>query len=293
MYKIEYILLKIVNFFFSVISIKTAEKAAYVLAFFISNIIRYRRKVILGNLHKVYGDELPDKPSTLLKNIYLNFTFLWFEVMQSSKINTNNFNEHFSFHGLEIVEDLLSENKGIILVTGHFGNFEWTKIVFGIKKYPLNAVVKKQHNPYIDAYMNDIRESLGGKAIYMKQALKDGIKLLRKNKILLVVGDQDAKEKGVFVDFLGIPSSTALGTAIFHLRTQSPILFIAMIRKSYAHFDVYFEKVEVPPDLKFSDEAIFQITQAHTKVLDKWIRKYPEQWFWMHKRWKSKPSSAK
>jgi KDO2-lipid IV(A) lauroyltransferase len=137
--------------------------------------------------------------------------------------------------------------------------------------------------------MTKNREYFGGRIIFVKRALKEGLNVLRNNGFLLLVTDQDARKKGVFVDFLGVASSTAVGTAVFHLRTGAPILLIAMVRRRYGYFDVFFDEVKVDPELKFSEESIIKITQAHTKVLEKWIRKYPEQWFWMHRRWKTKP----
>ena len=112
---------------------------------------------------------------------------------------------------------------------------------------------------------------------------------MRKKQLLMLVTDQDARKKGVFVDFLGIPSSTAVGTAVFTLRTKTPVIFVANVRRSYAHFDVYFEEVKINEDLQSSEESIIKITQEHTRILEKWVRRYPEQWFWMHRRWKTKP----
>jgi Kdo2-lipid IVA lauroyltransferase/acyltransferase len=269
-----------------------AEKLADFLAFLIGNVFRYRRKTILNNLHMVYGENLPANKKILLRNIYRNFTYLWFEVMHTKKITPENFNDHFIVHGFEIFEQLIQRNKGLILISGHFGNFEWTPIILGIKGYFYTAIAKRQRNPYVNKFITESREFFGGKIIFVKKALKEGLNVLRKKKLLLLVGDQDARKKGVFVDFLGIPSSTAVGTAVFHLRTGAPILFIALIRKSYAHFEVFFEEIKAPENLKYSEESIIEITQIHTRVLEKWIRKYPEQWFWMHRRWKSKPEDA-
>jgi len=292
MYKFQFFLLKILYAVFSIISIKMAEQLANILAFLIGNVFRYRRKTVLDNLYKVYGENLPNQKNIMVRDVYRNFTYLWFEVMHTKKITIENFDTHFNIHGFEVVDELLKKKNGLILVSGHFGNFEWTTILFGIKGYFYNAIAKKQRNPYVNQFMTENREYFGGRIIFTKKALKEGLNVLRNDGILLLVGDQDARKKGVFVDFLGMPSSTAVGTAVFKLRTKAPILFISMIRKSYAHFDVFFEEVKVNEDLKFGEESIIEITQAHSAVLEKWIRKYPEQWFWMHRRWKSKPDSS-
>lgn len=292
MYKIQFFLLTILYKVCSALSIKATEKLANILAFFIRDVFRYRRQTVLDNLKKVYGDNLPDKQSILLRDIYRHFTYLWFEVIHSKKISMDNIDKHFNVHGFEIIDKMLEKNKGLILFSGHFGNFEWVTILFGLKGYFYNAIAKKQRNPYVNKFITENREHSGGRIIFTKKALKEGLKALKNNQLLMLVTDQDARKKGVFVDFMGIPSSTAAGTAVFTLRTKAPLIFVAMIRKSYAHFDVFFEEVKINENLKFSQEAIIEITQVHTKVLEKWVRRYPEQWFWMHKRWKTKLKKA-
>ena len=107
-----------------------------------------------------------------------------------------------------------------------------------------------------------------------------------------MAGDQDAHEKGVFVDFFGIPSSTAVGAALFHLKTGAPIVFVAGIRKRWGKFKFYFEHVPVPDNKEINDDNIYRIIQAATSILEKYTRKYPGQYFWTHRRWKTIPTDA-
>lgn len=289
MHRLEFLLLKSLYFFFTIAPFALVEKLANVFAFILQHVVKYRRKVILENLKKVYGENLPQDEKKLVKAIYRNFTYLWFEVLQTKKIIRSNFDLHFKSHNFELLTNTLAENKGAIIMAGHLGNFEWISIYLGIKDIPFAAIAKKVKNKYIDEFMRNTRERNGCKVIYTKTALRQGLKFLRLKKVLAIAADQDARKKGIFVDFLGQPSSTALGPAIFQLKSGAPMLFIAAIRTKYAHFDVYFDKIDVRRGLLFSDESIHEITQAHVTVLEQWIRKYPEQWFWMHKRWKSKP----
>jgi len=232
---------------------------------------------------------LPQDKKTLIKAIYRNFTYLWFEVLQTKKIIRSNFDQYFNSYNFELVTNTLKKNRGAIIISGHLGNFEWISIYLGIKDIPFAAIAKRLSNRYIDEFMCNNRERNGCKVIYTKTALKEGLKFLRDKKVLAIAADQDARKKGIFVDFLGQPSSTAVGPAIFQIRSGAPMLYIAAIRTSYAHFDMHFEKIEIREDLKISNESIHEITQAHAAILDRWIKKYPEQWFWMHRRWKSKP----
>jgi Kdo2-lipid IVA lauroyltransferase/acyltransferase len=291
MHKIEYFFLKSLYTIFTFLPFIFVEQIANLFAFVLQHIIKYRHKVIVENLNKVYGENWPGDRKILVKNIYRHFTYLWFEVLQTKKITIKNFDQHFISYNFDLVAKSLSNGKGSIIMAGHLGNFEWISIYLGIKKVPFAAIAKRLKNRDVDTFMRNNRERNGCTVIYTKTALREGLRFLRSNKVLAIAADQDARKKGVFVDFLGLPSSTAVGPAIFQIRSGAPMLSIAAIRTSYAHFDVYFEEIELPENLKISDESLLKITQAHASVLEKWIRKYPEQWFWMHKRWKSKPGS--
>jgi KDO2-lipid IV(A) lauroyltransferase len=94
------------------------------------------------------------------------------------------------------------------------------------------------------------------------------------------------------VDFFGIPSATAQGAALFHLKTGTPIIFVSAIRQKWGKFDIHFERIEISEKMQLNEQSIFSITQTHIKILEKWIKKYPEQYFWTHKRWKTKPDKA-
>ena len=107
------------------------------------------------------------------QNIYRNFTYLWFEVLHTKKITHKNFDDHFVLHDLELFNKLINQKKGLIVVAGHFGNFEWTTVLFGIKGYSYNAVAKRQSNPYVNKFITDNREYSGGRIIYVKKALKE------------------------------------------------------------------------------------------------------------------------
>ena len=273
MQRLEYLLLKSLYFFFTLAPFKLVEKIANFFAFILQHVIKYRRSVILDNLKRVYGENLPRDEKRLVKDIYRHFTYLWFEVLQTRKIVRSNFDQHFTSHNFDLVTNTLAEEKGAIIMAGHLGNFEWISIYLGIKDIPFAAIAKKIKNKYVDEFMRNTRQRNGCKVIYTKTALREGLKFLRSKKVLAIAADQDARKKGIFVDFLGQPSSTAVGPAIFQIRSGAPMLSIAAIRTSYAHFDVYFEKIDINEDLKISDESIHEITQAHAAALDKWIRK--------------------
>ena len=291
MHRVEYYLVYTLFRIFQRVSFRTGRRIALGIYFLIAKVIRYRKEVILNNLHRVYGENLPAKENELLNAIYKNFVFLWMEFLQSSKMLKNPIDNHFQFYNIEILNRALRHKKGVILLSGHFGNFEWLAQVMPKMDYQVNGIAKKQSNPYVNAFVEERRTQTGLQIIYTRDAVKQSLKALKRGEIVAIVADQDARDRGVFVEFMGLPSSTPVGPAVLHLRSGAPIVLITGIRKDYGCFDVYFEEV-VPaeePNKEVNDEDIVKITQLHATALEHWVRKYPEQWFWMHKRWKTKP----
>ena len=289
MYKIEYILVKFFLTITALLPIAAGKWIALFVRFIVHHILRYRRRVILHNLRLVYGDRLPDKEHRLLKNIYKNFVFLWFEFLQNPRLNEKNINEHVRFHNPEILLKALGQNRGVVLVSGHMGNFEWLGQAVGIMGYSVSGIAKRQSNPYVNKLIEKNRKQYNVSVIYKKNAIADALKVMKENnEVIGIVADQNAYKRGVEVEFLGQPSSTAVGPAVLHLRSGAPLLFGITIRRDYGLFDCYIQKIEIPKKGKTDDQLIREITQKHAHLLEEWIYEYPEQWFWMHKRWKVK-----
>ncbi len=289
MKNIEYGLLRGLFFVFSHVSFKTGKRLALLITFLVEKILRYRRTVILKNLEKVYGENLPMPQNKLLHEIYKNFVFLWMEVLQTNRLTAENFKERLRFQNLEFFEELKKSKQGILFISGHFGNFEWLGQGIALLGFPVTAIAKRQSNAKVDAFINAMRQRNGMKIVYTKQAMRQAQNVLNKKEAVAIAFDQDARDRGVFVNFLGIPSSTAVGTAVLHLRTAAKIVLLIAVRRDYALFDVYAEEVPIPPLQGSTDEKIVAITQSFTTAFEKWVLKYPEQWFWMHRRWKTQP----
>lgn len=288
MFKMEYFIVKFLYFLFPLFSFSAMEKFANFIAFILRVFFRFRTKVVKKNLDLAYNGRYPQPYDQLLKHIYRNFVYIWFELLQGKKINAGNFDHHFKTHNIDILDDALKQNRGVVLVMGHLGSFEWTMPFFGLQGYNLTVLMKRLKNPYVNDLVVQIRERFGCKTVYTRKAPREGFKLLKKGGVLEIIGDQYAGDRGVNVQFLGQQSSTAVGAAVFQIKSQAPMVFAAMIRSRYGYFDVYFENIELAVYQNKSEESIKEVTQAHTRVLEKWIRKYPAQWYWVHKRWKKK-----
>ena len=289
MHKIEFFVVKTLLYIFSHISIRTGKWIAMAVYFITAYIVRYRKKLILQNLTRVYGKNFPLARGKLLKGIYKNFVFLWMEFLQNSRLHKEGLKNHVTFHNYKLLQEALNKKKGVVLVSGHMGNFEWLGQALGIMGHPVSGIAKRQSNPYVNELIEKNRRLVNVSVIYKKNAINDALKTMKENnEIIGVVADQNAHKKGIIVDFLGQPSSTAAGPVILHIRSGAPILFGITIRKDYGVFDCYFQEISMKPEQKPESELITEITRQHAKMLEKWIYDYPEQWFWMHHRWNKK-----
>ncbi len=287
MHFLEYLFIRLIAFLFRIMPLKLAEWAANLMAFFLEDIIRYRRTVIIKNLNLVYGAMWPKPAAQLLKEIYRNFVYLWFEVLQGARFDLPQIRERMTLHDKYVMDEALAPGRGALLLTGHFGNFEWIGDLVAGMGYDIAAVAKRQKNRRIDAYLRRLRQRYGTKIIYTGQAIKQGLGQLKNRGIVGLVADQYAGEKGVEIPFVNLPSSVFAGPAIYHLRTGAPMFYIICLRRAYARFDVHFIPVPSAEEFIVTDENIKKVTQTQSAVLEKWLLAYPEQWFWSHKRWKN------
>jgi len=262
------------------------------LSFLIRYVFRYRIETVKNNLHKAFPDLTTNECKEIEKDVYYNFSSLWIEFLQNWRVDEKFIDKYFNVYNWEAMEDAINENKGAILLTGHIGNIEWLGQFMSIKLPEIYAIGKRISNPYIHDFVEKNRTQNGAIILYTKKAFEKSLELLKNKKVLAIAGDQDARKRAIWVDFFNIPSATAQGAAIFQIETGVPIIFVAQIRTKWGHFDLHFEKIQIPDNLELNDQNIFDVTQIHTLVLEKWIKKYPGQYFWTHKRWKSIPAEA-
>jgi KDO2-lipid IV(A) lauroyltransferase len=195
--------------------------------------------------------------------------------------------------GVEGMLAAVRAGRGLILVTGHLGNWELAGAAAAARGIPLAAVSARQANRLFDAALVENRAALGIATIRRGNARREVPGALRAGRAVALVADQDARERGVFVDFLGTPASTARGAALFALRSGSP-LFLGLcvgVPGAPGRYRCEVEEVrfERSGDLA---EDVRRLTAAHAAALAERVRREPEQYFWQHRRWRTPPPAA-
>ena len=238
-----------------------------------------RKEQARENISKAFPKWEKEKIEKTLKNNYQFFSYNFFQFMAFPKSWEG---LKFDVSGQKLFDSCLKQNKGLILISGHFGAWEILGKWVGEYVNLFTGIAQNQKNKGANKFFIEQRELPGTKHIFRKEPISKMYDVLGKKGVLGLISDQDAKKKGVFVDFFGIPASTSKGAALFHINTSAPILLGVCIRKKMQHYLIKF----IPVDT--GSKTIEDITQSYTTILEKCVRENPEQYFWFHRRWKTK-----
>lgn len=243
-----------------------------------------RKKESLKNIATAFPEKSDSEQNMILKKTYSFFAKSFMQFLSFPKSYRY---VDIEVEGQELLDEALEKGHGIILATGHFSKWEIMSAWLGYSGYPCVAVAQKQKNIGADLFFREFREKTGMDIIYRKSSLKNMYRILKENKILILASDQDAKQRGVFVNFFNKPASTPKGVARFHLETGSDIFFISCYVKQNGKHKLQIQRV-VPE----GESTVKSITQAFTTLLEEKVREFPEQYFWFHRRWKTIPHKA-
>ena len=189
-------------------------------------------------------------------------------------------------NGWSIVEDLVSRDRGLIVVTGHLGNWELGGAYLAARGLPVDAVARHMANPLFDRYLTATRQRIGMSVVHDEEAVRRVPRSLRAGRAVAFLVDQGAVGlASTWVPFFGRYAKTPRGPAVFALRLGTPIVFGAAVRLPSGRFQLNFEHVE-SHDTGDREADVDRIVAEYTAVLERWIRRAPEQYFWHHRRWK-------
>jgi KDO2-lipid IV(A) lauroyltransferase len=248
--------------------------------------LRIRRRITMINLKNSLGDNSVDAEK-IGRRAYQNFAKSMVEYSLFPSLDKKRALGMAVIEGAHNFDETLSRGRGAIVVAGHFGSWELMGAVVSQKGYPVDFLVGEQHNLLVDDMMNRYRRSMGIGIIKMGAATKGIIKALKNNRFVAMLSDQDAGSDGTIVDFFGRPASTPKGPAAFALKMNVPIIPAFIIRNNGRKQRIVIEKPIYGAKTPDKEEDIRKLTQAYTSLLESYIRRYPDHWFWPHRRWKS------
>lgn len=199
--------------------------------------------------------------------------------------------ERVTFEGIDDLVAAAGPESGVLLLTGHIGSWELAGAAIAARGLALDAIVKGMSNRRFQEELFRTRERLGLRIIEAPRAPREVLRGLRAGRIVAILGDQNAAEGGVFIPFFGAEAATARGPALFALRTGAPVFVgVALRRPGWAQrYHISVRRLDVAPSGHLEDD-VHALLAAYAEALETAVRSAPEQYFWQHKRWKTRPS---
>jgi KDO2-lipid IV(A) lauroyltransferase len=194
--------------------------------------------------------------------------------------------------GWGLLEAARAEGKGVIIVTGHLGNWEYGGAYVAARGMPFDAVTRGMANPLFDGYIRRTRAEIGFEVIHDAEAVRRTPRALKEGRVIAMVCDQDGLNlASSFVPFFGRPAKTPRGPAVFALRLGVPLIFAASVRRPSGNYALLLSRLPVVPTGD-RDADIETIVRSYTSRLESYVRQYPEQYFWQHRRWRRQPADT-
>ena len=254
-------------------------------------IIRKRREIGLMNLQIAFGEDTDEtRREEICKASFINLGKTIIEFMRFPLFNSESIWREVKVDGREHLDSALEKGKGVIVFLPHFGNWEFLSLVYGVLiPNRAKAIAFPLKNTRLNEYIWRNRQLLSLELIPRKNAIRASLRALKDNNAVGFFADQNAGEQGVFIDFFGKPASTAKAPVALALRTGAPILFSLDIRQPDDRHHVYISEPIYLECTEDFDVDVRKYTSLLMKQLEEYIKQYPEQWLWLHNRWKTQP----
>jgi KDO2-lipid IV(A) lauroyltransferase len=246
------------------------------------------REAVAQNLNIVLKKEIKECRK-LAQKVFRNFGLYMVDFFRMARLDIEFVRKHVDIIGLENIDTLLGQKKGVIVLTCHIGNWEMGGVVMAIMGYDISAVALNHAHKSINEFFIRQREKGRLKVIPVSSVMKRCVSTLLRKGILALLGDRDFTDSGIVLDFFGVPTSIPKGPAVLSLKTCSPIVPGFFIRQGRTNYTLIFDKpIEVGGGLVSEEEGLIkQTTERFIPVMEKYIRTYPEQWLIFRRFWET------
>jgi KDO2-lipid IV(A) lauroyltransferase len=300
-----YLIVRVLVCFVEMLSVQQARRLAGWLGWLAYCLDRRHRQVADDNLRHAYPQMTPEQRDAMIRRVYRHFCLLLIEIIHfPRRLFPTTWKKYLQIENGERLIRALLDDRPLLMVTGHLGNWEIAGYILGLFGFRTHAIARTLDNPYLDQYLRSFREKTGQKVLAKKGDFDDIQGLLASGGKIATLADQDAGLKGQFVDFFGRPASTFKAVALLALEFDVPLAVIGVPRlddPARADFwggekDRYYilsSDFIDPRDYAGRPDAVKAITQRYTTALENLIRLAPDQYFWLHRRWKHQPPQKK
>ena len=249
---------------------------------------RFHRRIALDNLTHAFPWKSPSERRALARAMFAHFGSLLLELMKFGALSRDEMLRLIECDGEERVWDAYQRGKGVLFFTGHFGYWEMQAIMQPLRVRPVSVLARPLDNPRLHDMLERIRTRTGNSVIYRQGAIRKVLRELAANRGIAILIDQHLHTPdAVYVDFFRRPAATTSALAALALRTDAPVIPVFALPLPHGRYRFVYEHPVEPPHSD-SPDAVREFTQRCTDVLEMYVRRHPELWLWMHRRWRDR-----
>jgi KDO2-lipid IV(A) lauroyltransferase len=250
------------------------------------------RRLAVANLQRAFPVRSERECRVIAREMFSHFGRLLIVLLKFSTMRPDRMLAHVQFEGEERVVHAHAQGRGVLLFTGHFGFWEINALVHALLIRPMSVLARPLDNPLLNRLLESVRTKTGNSVIYRRGALRRVLRALGENQAVAMLIDQHIlSADAVYVDFFNRPAATTSALAAIALRTGAPVVPVFALPLEGGRFRMVYEHAVDPPRTDDPD-AIRDFTQRCTDVLEMYVRRYPELWLWMHRRWRDADSAS-
>ncbi len=287
---VEYFIFQGIGFIVRLLPLHLVHKTGFILAGLAYPFLKSRREVALRNLRNAFPEMNELWREQIAFQSFKNISATFIELLWSQNLTKEGIKQRVCIDNFDLLERLREKKKGIVFLTAHFGS--WELAIQSVSVYTdatVFTIAKSQSNELVDHLINRWRELFGLKIVPMGASVREILRTLQQGGIIALAADQTAPKESVSVEFFGRQVPTFQGPAIFCLKTGAPIVLGCTVRQETGNYKMHLAHVPSDDLVGLSDENVLELTQRQVHMTEEIIRQYPEQWMWMHKRWKHVP----
>lgn len=248
------------------------------------------RRVARHNLRMAFGDTKSDEEiDRIVKDVFRNVGQTAVEFFRIPSLTYEQGIKVITPEHRERLDACLEAGKGVVLLASHFGNWELMAAAGAIAGYKISAVARPLDDPDLEKITRQIRESSGLKMMPRRTSALGIVRKLKRNEVIGILADQNTRKENVFVNFFGIKAATTPGPAMLAMRTGAALVPAFMLREAPGRHRLIIEKSIEVVQTGDMEADVIATTQKCADVLEEYVRKYPGQWFWVHRRWSTRP----
>ena len=291
-YRIEYLAVASIALMVRALPLSLVRRLGEALGLTFYVVDRVHRRIAMANLQVAFPKKSAGECRVIAKSMFQHFGRLLLELLKYSSLPRDQQMALVDWEGEERVRLALAQKRGILFCTGHFGFWEQQALAHALKFEPMAVMARPLDTPSLHGLLEGIRTSNNNEVVYRRGAVRKALRLLAEGKGVGILIDQHmTSADAIYVDFFGRPAATTSTLAALAIRTGAPVIPLFAFPAAGGRYRMIYEHpVEPPPEN--SEDAIREFTQRCTDVLEMHVRRHPELWLWMHRRWRDAPGPA-